>query len=57
VTEFGEDIENNTLEQLPMSNLAILEIQTSRMKKTKRKDFRNGSRGDSQYLDLQEVGN
>jgi hypothetical protein len=57
ITEYGEIIENDTLETLPMANLALLEIQLSRMKKTKQIDLRNGGRGDSQYPDLQEVGN
>jgi hypothetical protein len=51
VNEFGETINVEELETIPLANLEIMEVQLSRIKLNKKLDHLCGGRGD-----LQDVG-
>jgi hypothetical protein len=56
VTEFGDTIEIEELEKIPLANLEIMEVQMSKIKLSQKLDHLRGGQGDSQDSDLQDVG-
>jgi CobQ-like glutamine amidotransferase family enzyme len=57
ITEFGNEINLEELEKLPLANLEIMEVQMSKIKLNKKLDLLRGGRGDSQNSVVQDVGN